>query len=105
MHGQHQAGSLSELLQALPVSDENHLVLTDLTGSLEAIECESNPEKLKNSAGITKLGRFLRKFVDGNEAVTKAIEDVERGQQIVGDLGRTYNKIATLCGLPNIPFV
>ena len=105
MHGQHQAGSLSELLQALPVSDENHLVLTDLTGSLEAIECESNPEKLKNSAGITKLGRFLRKFVDGNEAVTKAIENVERGQQIVGDLGRTYNKIATLCGLPNIPFV
>lgn len=96
---------VSELLQALPVSNENHLVLTDLTGSLEAIECESNPEKLKNSAGITKLGRFLRKFADGNEAVTKAIKNVERGQQIVGDLGRTYNKIATLCGLPNIPFV
>lgn len=96
---------VAELLQALPVSDENNLVLTDLTASLEAIECESNPEKLKNSAGITKLGRFLRKFADGNESVTKAIENVERGQQIVGDLSRTYNKIASLCGLPNIPFV
>ena len=97
--------SVTELLQALPPSDENHIVLSDLTASLEAIECESAPERLKNSGGITKLGRFLRKFADGNEAVTKAIANIEKGQQIVGDLSRTYNKIATLCGLPNIPFV
>jgi hypothetical protein len=97
--------SVSELLQALPVSDENYMVLTDLTGSLEAIECESTPERLKSSGGVTKLGRFLRKFADGNEAVTKAIANIEKGQQIIGDLSRTYNKIATLCGLPNIPFV
>lgn len=96
---------VSELLEALPETDENHLVLTDLSGSLEAVECESSPEKLKTSGGITKLGRFLRKFADGNEAVTKAIANIEKGQQVVGDLGRTYNKIATLCGLPNIPFV
>ena len=97
--------SVSELLQAFPESNENYMVLTDLTASLEAIECESTPEKLKNSGGITKLGRFLRKLADGNEAVTKAIANVEKGQQIVGDLSRAYNKIATLCGLPNIPFV
>jgi hypothetical protein len=96
---------LSELLEALPVTDENHMVLTDLSGSLEALECESNPEKLKTAAGITKLGKFLRKFAEGNETVTKAIANIEKGQQVVGDLGRTYNKIATLCGLPNIPFV
>ena len=96
---------VSELLEALPETDENHIVLTDLSGSLEAVECESSPEKLKTSGGITKLGRFLRKFADGNEAVTKAIANIEKGQQVVSDLGRTYNKIATLCGLPNIPFV
>ena len=96
---------VSELLEAIPETDANHIVLTDLSGSLEAIECESNPEKLKNAAGITKLGRFLRKFADGNDAITKAISNIEKGQQVVSDLGRTYNKIASLCGLPNIPFV
>lgn len=97
--------SVSELLDALPHADTNHMVLSDLTGALEAIECETNPEKLKSSGGITKLGRFLRKFNDGNEAVTKAIGNIERGQQIVGNLARTYNKIASLCGLPNVPLV
>lgn len=96
---------VSELLDALPSTDENYLALTDLSGSLEAIECETTSEKLKNSAGITKLGRFLEKFANGNESAAKAIANIEKGQQIVGDLARTYNKIASLCGLPNIPFV
>lgn len=94
-----------ELLESLPPAEEAHMVLNDLTGSLEAIERESDPEKLKNSAGVTKLGRFLRRIADGNEALTKAISNIEKGQQIVSDLARTYNKIATLCGLPHVPFV
>lgn len=96
---------VSELLDELPAADANHLVLSDLAGSLEAIECETDPEKLKSSGGVTKLGRFLRKFADGNEAVTKAIANIEKGQQVIGDLARTYNKIASLCGLPNVPLV
>lgn len=94
-----------ELLESLPPSEEAHTVLNDLTGSLEAIEGENNPEKLKASPGVTKLGRFLRRFSEGNEALTKAIGNVEKGQQVVGDLARTYNKIASLCGLPNIPLI
>lgn len=96
---------VSDLLDALPLADANHTVLTDLSGALEAIECETNPGKLAASGGITKLGRFLRKFADGNEAVTKAIENIEKGQQIVGELAKTYNRIASLCGLPNIPLI
>ncbi len=81
------------------------MVLNDLTGSLEAVESESDPEKLKNSPGVTKLGRFLRRFADGNEALSKAVSNVEKGQQIVGDMARTYNKLASFCGLPTIPLV
>ena len=97
--------SVYELLESLPPTEEAHMVLNDLTGSLEAVEGESDPEKLKNSPGITKLGRFLRRLADGNEALSKAIESVERGQQIAGDLARTYNKIASFCGLPTIPLI
>jgi hypothetical protein len=97
--------SISELLDELSEKDPNHMVLSDLARSLEAIECETSPEKLKTSVGITKLGRFLRKFADGNETVTKVIANIEKGQQVVGDLARAYNKIASLCGLPNIPLV
>jgi len=96
---------ITELLDSLSDSDETYLVLSDLARSMEAVEHETNPEKLKNSGGIAKLGRFLRKFADGNETVTKAISNIEKGQQVVGDLARTHNKIASLCGLPNIPLV
>lgn len=94
-----------ELIESLPPTEEAHMVLNDLSGSLEAIEAESNPEKLKNSAGVTKLGRFLRRLSDGNEALSKAISNVEKGQQIVGDIARTYNKLASFCGLPTIPLI
>lgn len=97
--------STYELLESLPPSEEAHTVLNDLTGSLEAIECETDAAKLKSSPGVTKLGRFLKRLAAGNEALTKAIANIEKGQQVVGDLARTYNKIALFCGLPNIPLV
>jgi len=97
--------SIYELLESLPPTEEAHMVLNDLMGSLEAVESESDPEKLKTSAGVTKLGRFLRRFADGNEALSKAITSVEKGQQIVGDIARAYNKLASFCGLPNIPLL
>lgn len=94
-----------ELLESIPVSEEAYMVLNDLSGSLEAIETESDSDKLKGSAGITKLGRFLRKLSDGNESLNTAISNVEKGQQIVGDIAKNYNKLASFCGLPTIPFL
>jgi hypothetical protein len=47
----------------------------------------------------------LRKIAAGNEMLTKAIGNIEKGRQAVADLAKTYNKIALLCGLPNIPFM
>lgn len=95
---------IQDLLDALPVSDESRTVLRDLTGSLEAIEAEKDPEKLKSSPGVTKLGRFLRRLSEGNETLSNSIEKIEKGQEIVTNLAKSYNKIAAFCGLPNIPF-
>ena len=94
-----------DLLESLPPTEEAYTILNDLTGSLEAVASESDPVKLRDSAGVTKLGRFLRRFAEGNEALTKAISNVEKGTQVVADIARTYNKIASFCGLPTIPLV
>lgn len=94
--------SIYDLLESLPPTEEAHMVLNDLTGSLEAVKSESDPEKLKISPGVTKLGRFLRRLADGNEALGKAVSSVEKGWQIVGDMACTYNKLASFCGLPTI---
>lgn len=96
---------IQELLDSLPASDQSKTILSDLTGSLEAIETENDPEKLANSPGVTKLGRFLRRLSSGNEAFSKSIESIEKGKEIVLSLAKNYNKIAAFCGLPNIPFV
>lgn len=96
---------IQELLDALPPTDSNRTILSDLTGSLEAVETEKDPEKLGSSPGVTKLGRLLRRMGDGNEAISKAIENIERGQEIASSIAKSYNKIAALCGLPHIPFV
>ncbi len=93
-----------ELIDTLSPLEEAHTILNDLAGSLEVIESENDPEKLKESPGMTKLGRVLRRFATGTESLTNAIAGIERGQQLIGSLGHSYNHLASLCGLPIIPF-
>lgn len=94
-----------ELIDSLSPSDEAHMVLSDLAGSLEAIEKESNPEKVKSSPALSKLRRFIDRVKSGNDTVSKAIANIEKGTELVSDVAKTYNRIAVWCGLPNIPFV
>jgi len=99
---------VNELLHSLPPEQRGGDVdatLKDLSGSLEAIECESDPARISGSSGIKKLGRFLDKLAKGNEDINKAIESVEKGRNLVSSLIRTYNKIAVVSGLPPIPFL
>lgn len=94
-----------DLIDSVSPSDEAHMVLSDLAGSLEAIGKESDPEKVKNSPAMSKLRRLFNRVASGNDAVSAAISNIEKGKEMVADLAKTYNKIACWCGLPNIPFV
>lgn len=94
-----------DLIDSLSPSDEAHMVLTDLAGSLEAVEKESNPEKVKTSPAIGKLRRLLERVTNGNDALGTAISNIEKGGDLIANLAKNYNKIACWCGLPNIPLV
>lgn len=94
-----------DLIDSVSPSDEAHMVLSDLAGSLEAIERESDPEKVKVAPAILKLRRLIDRVASGNDAVGSAISNIEKGKEMIGELAKTYNKIACWCGLPNIPFV
>jgi hypothetical protein len=94
-----------DLIDSVAPSDETHMVLSDLAGSLEAVKKETNPEKVKNSPAMSKLRRLFDRVSSGNDAISVAISNIEKGKEMVTDLAKTYNKIAGWCGLPNIPFV
>jgi len=94
-----------DLIDSVSPSDEAHMVLNDLAGSLEAIERETDPEKVKVAPAILKLRRLIDRVASGNDAVGSAISNIEKGREMIGELAKTYNKIACWCGLPNIPFV
>ena len=97
---------ITELLDSLPPTEEGEevaMVLKDLSGSLEAIESETNSAKIGESAGIAKLGKFLSKLANGNEKLSKAIDSIDKGGKLIARLIKTYNRVALLCGLPSIP--
>jgi hypothetical protein len=94
-----------DLIDSVSPSDEVHMVLSDLAGSLEAVEKESDPEKVKKSPAMSKLRKLFDRLENGNDAISSAISKIEKGTEMVANLAKTYNKIACWCGLPNIPFV
>jgi hypothetical protein len=97
---------ITELLDSLPPTEEGEevaMVLKDLSGSLEAIESETNPAKIGESAGMAKLGKFLGRLASGNEQLSKAINSIDKGSKLIASLIRTYNKVALLCGIPSVP--
>lgn len=94
-----------DLIDSVSPSDETHMILSDLAGSLEAIGKESDPEKVKSSPAMSKLRRLFDRVASGNDAVSTTIANIEKGKEMVVDLAKTYNKIACWCGLPNIPLV
>ncbi len=97
---------IAELLDSLPPTEEGEevaMVLKDLSGSLEAIESETEPGKIGESAGMTKLGKFLGNLAIGNEQMGKAIDSIDKGSKLIASQIKTYNKVALLCGLPSVP--
>nr|WP_181375211.1 hypothetical protein [Polaromonas sp. H1N]AWD72196.1 hypothetical protein pH1NP1_p019 [Polaromonas sp. H1N] len=98
-------GSISELVELLPQASQENLMLTEVAGSLEAIEMESDPASVCKSPAMSKFRRVLDKFLDASDSANAAINKIENGFDVVKDLARKYNSIAEWCGLPVIPSV
>lgn len=96
-------GCLEELSDLLPKDDDVCLPILDLSKSLQKIESETSPETVRSSSAMTKFSRFVEKLSDTNNSIRKAIDASQQGYEIALELVGKYNKIASWCGLPNIP--
>ncbi len=61
----------------------------------------SQKEEMKSP--MNKLFRFLKNLGDENSNYGKAIADAEKGAEYVQKLGKYYNKLAGVTGMPQIP--
>lgn len=76
--------------------------------SLNEIEealSEANTNNINNSAGVSKLQSFIEKVRNTESAVSKSIATTTTGVELIKNLARNYNKLALLCGLPEIPLI
>lgn len=98
-------GGIAELVELLPQSSQENLMLAEAAGSLEGIEMEQDPALVRKSPAMSKFRRVIEKFLDASDSANTAITKIENGLNIAKDLGKKYNSIAEWCGLPVIPSV
>lgn len=96
-------GSVGELSECIPSNDESQLQLKDLEQSLSSIEDEKDPETVRRSSAMSKFRRIIEQMSDGNSKLGNALELAEQGYDVAKSLAKSYNKIASWCGLPNVP--
>ncbi|ODG93754.1 hypothetical protein BED47_00875 [Gottfriedia luciferensis] len=66
---------------------------------------EADENNINNTAGISKLQKFLEKVNNTESTVSKSITTTNAGVELIKNLASCYNKIAPFCGLPSIPFI
>jgi uncharacterized protein YggU (UPF0235/DUF167 family) len=98
-------GNIAELLSMVPNSSPENLMLTEVAGSLEVIEAESDAAKVRKSPAMSKFRRVMDKVLDAGDETNVALTKIENGIGVAKDLAKKYNSIAEWCGLPVIPSV
>jgi len=79
------------------------LRLNDLYEAVENLDENSGAESIRSSSGLGKLRRFLNEAAEAGSEVSKFLDKVSDGVEIVKSLARKYNSIAEWCGAPQIP--
>jgi hypothetical protein len=97
--------TLDELKDLLPASSAAQISVDDLERSLEAIELETSPAKIKGSGVLEKFRAFLDKAHDSSSDFKGVVEATEQGLETLQKLAGKYNLIAEWCGLPQVPSI
>ncbi|WP_299256927.1 hypothetical protein [uncultured Kushneria sp.] len=96
-------GSINELMEELPRSNDAYFALSELEGSLATVEADNDPASVRKSPAMSKFKRLIDKVVDDGSEIHNAINKVESGWEIFSEIAAKYNKIAEWCGLPVVP--
>lgn len=95
--------NLNELIEEIPRSNDAFLALSELEGSLAAIESDNDPESVRKSPAMSKFKRLIDKVTEHGSDLNNAIKSAESGWEIFSELAGKYNKVAEWCGLPTVP--
>lgn len=95
--------NLNELMEELPRSNDAYFALSELEGSLAAIESDNDPESVRRSPAMSKFKRLIDNISEAGSDLNSAVKSVESGWEIFSDLAKKYNKVAEWCGLPSVP--
>lgn len=98
-------GSVNELIEEIPESNEAYFVLKELEGSLITIETNNDQESVRRSPAMSKFRRLIDKVTEAGSNLNQAIEKADKGWEIFSDLASRYNKLAEWCGLPVVPSI
>lgn len=97
--------TLDELKELLPTTGAAQVSVEDLQRSLEDIELETNPVKVKQSGVLDKFRAFLDKAGDSSGDFKAVLDATGQGFEMLQKLAGKYNRIAEWCGLPQVPSV
>jgi GTPase SAR1 family protein len=75
--------------------------LDEIQNSLDEVSANSEKEKL--NIPFNKLHRFLYRLSDPNSYYNKLITGAQKGIEYAQKVGRAYNKVAPLLGIPKVP--
>jgi internalin A len=75
--------------------------LDEIQGSLDEVSANSETERLNKP--LNKVRRLLEELNDPDSNYNKVITGTEKGIEYAQKIGRTYNKIAPLFGMPKVP--
>lgn len=77
----------------------------NISNALEGLDNCQTEEEVKRSGILKKLARFLRECADPESDTGKLLSGIKYAKDIVLDLGRKYNSLASLLGAPSIPLI
>ena len=86
-----------DLLELESIAKEP-LHVTSLHRAIDQVREELSQESVMTSGLLDRIGEVLRQIQSARDSTSEGIKSIRR-------LGRSYNKIAEWCGLPQIPSV
>lgn len=98
-------GSINEILDDPEFDIKEREKLEILASSLDELESENKPEKVRKSGAMNKYKRLLEGLNDSNDTLRKSLDSLKSGLILAKDLCEKYNCLAEWCGLPLVPKV
>lgn len=96
--------NLSSLKRKVEDEDKNKEEIIDLIQQFKELGNSPTKEDIKDSGLMTDLKELITSFDETIQYTGDVVSKTTKAITTAKSLGRTYNELASLCGLPTVPF-